>query len=98
MKFELLFSGICHTDAHFAENAFGNTVFPLIPGHELLGRVVDIGKSVSKFNVGDLCAVTCFVDSCLECKQCKNGDENYCDNQQTSTYQGVKKHGRVSGN
>ena len=68
VKFELLYSGICHTDCHYGDNAFGRTVFPLVPGHELLGRVVEVGSSVTKFAVGDNCAVGCFVDSCLDCK------------------------------
>ena len=68
VKFELLYCGICHTDCHYGDNSFGRTVFPLVPGHELLGRVVEVGKSVTKFAVGDTCAVGCFVDSCLDCK------------------------------
>jgi len=70
----------------------------MLPGHELLGRVVEVGPKVTKFKVGEACGVGCFVDSCRDCEMCKDGDENYCLNGMTGTYNSDKKHGRVPGN
>lgn len=75
VNFEILYSGICHTDVHYAENDWGITQFPIVPGHELLGKVTEIGDKVTKFKVGDHVGVGCFVDSCLDCSYCKDGDE-----------------------
>jgi alcohol dehydrogenase (NADP+) len=95
---EILFSGICHSDVHVGQNDFGNTQFPCVPGHEILGRVREIGDKVTKFKVGDLVGVGCFVDSCRNCKECENSNENYCMNTLTNTYNGPKLHGGVAGN
>ena len=65
---------------------------------KLLGRVVEVGSKVTKFKVGDTCAVGCFIDACLDCVNCKRGDEQYCVKGMTGTYNGDKKHGRVGGN
>ena len=94
----MLYAGICHTDVHAVKNDFGGAVFPFVPGHELLGEVTEIGNEVTRFKVGDKVGVGCLVDSCLECEQCKDDHENYCDNQMTGTYNGQKRHGRVLGN
>jgi len=75
VKFEMLYCGICHSDCHIGLNHFGNCVYPCVPGHELLGKVTEIGTKVTKVKVGDHVGVGCFVDACLECEQCKNGDE-----------------------
>ena len=75
VKFEMLYAGICHTDCHFAENILGDTYYPCVPGHELLGVVTEIGSKVTKFKVGDHVGVGCIVDACLECEHCKNGEE-----------------------
>lgn len=98
VNFEILYAGICHTDVHIGENTFGNTVYPFVAGHEILGRVLEIGEGVTKVKVGDIVGVGCFIDSCLDCPSCDAGDENYCYKGQTGTYNGDKKHGRVGGN
>jgi len=98
VKFELLFCGICHSDVHTGSNDWGPCNFPFVSGHELLGRVTEVGEKVTKFKVGDICAVGCFIDACLECYNCKKGDEQYCIEGMTGTYNGTKKYGRVGGN
>lgn len=76
----------------------GRTKYPCVPGHELCGRVVEVGEKVTKVKVGDNVGVGCFIDACLDCPRCNEGDEQYCNNGMTGTYGGEKKHGRVSGN
>lgn len=98
VKFEMLYAGICHSDCHCGRNDWGGCVYPFVGGHELLGKVVEVGGKVTKVKVGDYCAVGCMVDACLDCKWCKEGEENYCDNGMTGTYNGIRKHGRVEGN
>ncbi len=98
VKFEMLFCGICHSDTHVGKNELGGCVYPFVGGHELLGRVTEVGPDVTKVKVGDYCAVGCMVDSCLNCESCKEGEEQYCDLGLTGTYNGVRKHGRVGGN
>jgi len=98
VKFEMLYCGICHSDVHTGKNDWGPCNFPFVSGHELLGRVTEIGSQVTKFKVGDICAVGCFIDACLNCVNCLKGDEQYCMLGMTGTYNGVKKHGRVGGN
>jgi uncharacterized zinc-type alcohol dehydrogenase-like protein len=75
---DILFCGVCHSDLHFARNEWGFTQFPVVPGHEILGRVTAVGKKVTKFKVGDLAAVGCMVDSCRTCNHCKQGLEQFC--------------------
>jgi uncharacterized zinc-type alcohol dehydrogenase-like protein len=79
VEIEILFCGICHSDLHQARNEFGGAVFPMVPGHEMVGRVTSIGNHVTKFKVGDLAAVGCIVDSCKECEYCKESLEQFCD-------------------
>jgi len=67
----MLYSGICHTDVHLAGNDMGSTIYPIVPGHELLGVVTEVGSKVTKFKVGDYVGVGCIVDSCLDCEWCK---------------------------
>ena len=102
VKFEMLFCGICHSDCHIGLNHFGfagrGCTYPFVGGHELLGRVTEVGPKVTKVKVGDNVGVGCFVDACLDCEQCKLGDENYCDKGITATYNGNKTLGHVSGN
>ena len=101
VKFEMLYCGICHSDIHAGKNEFAAilpTTYPFVGGHELLGRVTEVGDKVTKFKVGDYCAVGCFIDSCMECSNCKKGDEQYCLKQFTGTFNGDKKYGRVGGN
>jgi uncharacterized zinc-type alcohol dehydrogenase-like protein len=70
VKFKMLFCGICHTDMHSVNGDFGKGQYPRVPGHELLGEVVEIGQGVSKVQVGDHVGVGCFIDSCLKCEHC----------------------------
>jgi len=78
--------GVCHTDIHFVNNDWGMTNYPVVPGHEIVGRVTKVGPAVSKFKVGDRAAIGCLVDSCGECSNCENGLEQYCLNGFTATY------------
>jgi len=95
----MLYCGICHSDCLSASAPGRRCQFPFIGGHELLGRVTEIGPLVTKFKVGDNVGVGCLVDSCLDCKSCKDGNENYCDKGGfTGTYNGVRtRHSRVRG-
>ncbi|QMT44301.1 alcohol dehydrogenase catalytic domain-containing protein [Neisseria dentiae] len=83
---DILYTGVCHSDLHMARNDWGISVFPIVPGHEIVGRVRDVGSKVSKFKVGDLVGVGCMVDSCRVCKPCRHGLEQYCLEGNTMTY------------
>ena len=83
---DILYCGVCHTDLHFAQNHFGSTIYPLVPGHEIIGRVTSIGDGVTRFSIGDNVAVGCLVDSCGKCSPCENGLEPYCAEGMTMTY------------
>ncbi|MFM2480263.1 NAD(P)-dependent alcohol dehydrogenase [Celerinatantimonas sp. YJH-8] len=83
---EILYCGICHTDIHMRDNDWGFAHYPLVPGHEIVGRVIEVGSQVTKFKVGDNGAVGCMVDSCQECDQCKKGNEQFCREGNTMTY------------
>lgn len=82
------YCGICHSDAHQAHNDWGNTVYPCVPGHEIVGHVTAIGSDVTRFKIGDAVAVGCLVDSCLECAACNDGYEQGCEKGPTLTYNG----------
>ena len=86
------YCGICHTDAHQAHNDWGNTIYPIVPGHEIVGRVTAIGTAVTRFRVGELVAVGCLVDSCMECGSCTDGHEQFCEQGVTGTYNGKDRH------
>jgi uncharacterized zinc-type alcohol dehydrogenase-like protein len=75
---EILYAGICHSDIHSARSEWGETVYPIVPGHEIVGRVVQTGKNVSKFKVGDHAGIGCIVNSCRQCEYCKAGMEQFC--------------------
>lgn len=83
---EILYCGICHSDLHMARNDWGMSVYPLVPGHEIIGRVIGVGSDVTRFKQGDRVAVGCMVDSCQECDQCHKGEEQLCRNGMTLTY------------
>lgn len=83
---EILFCGVCHSDLHSVRNDWGGSQYPLVPGHEIIGRVVDVGPAVKKYKVGDNVGVGCLVDSCKECDQCDHGHEQYCRKGFTATY------------
>ena len=86
VQIEILFSGVCHSDIHTAKGDWGPAIYPLVPGHEIVGRIVAVGSEVSKFSVGELAGVGCFVDSCRKCENCKEGVEQYCEEGMTGTY------------
>jgi uncharacterized zinc-type alcohol dehydrogenase-like protein len=79
VEIEILYCGICHSDLHQVKNEFGGTMYPIVPGHEIVGRVTAIGDHVTKFKVGDLAAVGCIVDSCGKCEYCVEDLEQFCD-------------------
>lgn len=92
VEIDILFCGVCHSDLHFARNEWGFTQYPVVPGHEILGRVTRVGAGVTKFKAGDLAAVGCLVDSCRTCNHCAQGLEQYCTTGATFTYNGEDKH------
>ncbi|OSI16876.1 hydroxyacid dehydrogenase [Neisseria dentiae] len=89
---DILYTGVCHSDLHTARNDWGFTTYPVVPGHEIVGRVTAVGSGVDKFKVGDLVGVGCLVDSCRECEPCRNHLEQYCDNGFVATYDSTDKH------
>jgi len=86
VKIDILYCGVCHSDVHQARNEWNNSIFPMVPGHEIVGRVVEVGPEVKKFKVGDLAAVGCMVNSCKSCPQCKQDLEQYCEKGMNLTY------------
>jgi uncharacterized zinc-type alcohol dehydrogenase-like protein len=92
IEIEILYCGVCHSDLHTARNDWGGTIYPAVPGHEIVGRVTKAGSEVTKLKVGDLAAVGCLVDSCHECDSCKHNLEQYCLTGMTGTYNGPDKH------
>jgi uncharacterized zinc-type alcohol dehydrogenase-like protein len=88
VAFDVLYCGVCHSDLHTARGEWGGTIYPSVPGHEIVGRVTAVGNLVSKFKIGDMVGVGCMVDSCQHCKPCADGLEQYCDNGFTGTYGG----------
>src|SRR5271155_4081694 len=94
VQIDILYSGVCHSDLHQVRNEWENmmpTVYPCVPGHEIVGRVVKAGSAVKKFKEGDLAAVGCMVDSCGVCPSCREGVEQFCDGPATFTYNGEDK-------
>ena len=91
VEIEILYCGVCHSDLHFAKNDWGMTTYPVVPGHEIVGKVSNVGSGVSKYKVGDLVAVGCLVDSCRSCANCKDDLEQYCP-EWVGTYGGYDKH------
>jgi uncharacterized zinc-type alcohol dehydrogenase-like protein len=89
VEMEILFCGVCHSDLHQARNEWHNTVYPCVPGHEIIGRVTRVGHHVTKFKVGDVAGVGCMVDSCRTCPNCKAGNEQYCLSFPVLTYNGA---------
>jgi uncharacterized zinc-type alcohol dehydrogenase-like protein len=92
VQIEILYCGICHSDLHTARNEWHDTIYPIVPGHEIVGRVTGTGKLVSRFKVGDVVAVGCMVDSCRECEYCKEGLEQYCEPGKTLTFNSPDKY------
>lgn len=90
VQFEILYCGVCHSDIHQVRDEWGGSIFPMVPGHEIVGRVIKTGDKVTKFKVGDLAAVGCLVDSCRECESCKDDQEQYCENGSSATYNSLE--------
>jgi uncharacterized zinc-type alcohol dehydrogenase-like protein len=88
---EILYCGVCHSDIHQVRNEWGNSIYPMVPGHEIVGRIARVGPEVTRFKEGDLAGVGCFVDSCRACRNCKEGEEHYCENHLVSTYNGTER-------
>ncbi len=88
---DILYCGVCHSDLHQVRNEWHNSVYPVVPGHEIVGRVVKTGRDVTKFKAGDLAAVGCMVDSCRVCASCRRGLEQYCEKFPVLTYNGADK-------
>jgi alcohol dehydrogenase (NADP+) len=89
VQIEILYCGVCHSDLHTVRNEWKEvmpTVYPCVPGHEIVGRVVKVGSAVKQFKEGDIAAVGCMVDSCRKCANCRAGEEQYCENGLTLTY------------
>jgi alcohol dehydrogenase (NADP+) len=94
VQIEILYCGVCHSDIHQVRNEWGNSIFPMVPGHEIVGRVTKVGGHVTKFKEGDLAGVGCFIDSCRTCPSCAAGLEQYCDKGMIGTYNGIDKEGK----
>jgi len=92
---DILYCGICHTDIHQARDEWGGSRYPMVPGHEIVGRVASVGAKVSDFKPGDLVGVGCMVDSCQHCPSCAAGLEQYCDERATFTYNDVDRHDKL---
>ena len=93
VQIDILYCGVCHSDLHTARNEWGGTIYPVVPGHEIVGRVTKVGDHVKKYKAGDLVGVGCLVDSCRECDNCKEGLEQYCSGGMIGTYNGQERDG-----
>ncbi|WP_338874381.1 NAD(P)-dependent alcohol dehydrogenase [Spirosoma sp. SC4-14] len=90
VQFDIMYCGVCHSDLHQIRDEWGGSIFPMVPGHEIVGRVVAVGSHVTKFNIGDLAGTGCMVDSCRVCESCQHGLEQYCLNGNSQTYNGLE--------
>ncbi|MEO8473716.1 MAG: NAD(P)-dependent alcohol dehydrogenase [Chryseolinea sp.] len=88
--FDILFCGVCHSDIHQVRDEWRNGIFPMVPGHEIVGKVSKVGSAVKKFKAGDLVGTGCMVDSCRECEHCKKGLEQYCSKGNSLTYNSLE--------
>ena len=86
---DILYCGVCHTDVHFVRNEWGNSIYPMVPGHEIVGRVAQVGSEVTRYKVGDAVGVGCFVDSCRVCPHCVAKEEQFCEKWPITTYNGM---------
>lgn len=91
VQFEILYCGVCHSDIHQVRNEWNNSIYPMVPGHEIVGKVTRVGSEVKNFKEGDLAGVGCLVDSCRECENCKKGLEQYCKKGAVGTYNAYEK-------
>jgi len=95
VSIDIISCGVCHSDIHQARDEWGGSIFPMVPGHEIVGTVSAIGSSVTRFNIGDVVAVGVMVDSCRECEACIEGEEQYCERGMSPTYNGYHQDGRT---
>jgi uncharacterized zinc-type alcohol dehydrogenase-like protein len=95
VEIDILYCGVCHTDIHLVNNDWGISVYPMVPGHEIIGRVVSVGEHVKKLKPGDMAGVGCLVDSCRNCDYCNDGLEQYCANGFTLTYSAYERDGKT---
>src|SRR6266852_5048865 len=93
VQIEILYCGVCHSDLHQVRGEWGNELFPMVPGHEIVGKVIKVGDQVTTFKAGDTAAVGVMVDSCRVCKNCKSNLEQYCVESMTGTYNAVERDG-----
>jgi alcohol dehydrogenase (NADP+) len=93
VQIEILYCGVCHSDLHTVRNEWGNAIYPVVPGHEIVGRVTAVGSHVKKFKAGEFAGVGCLVDSCRECNNCKHGQEQYCTGGAVFSYGSPEKDG-----
>src|SRR5690349_23079176 len=87
---DILFCGVCHSDVHQARAEWGEGIFPMVPGHEIVGRVARTGREVTRFKAGDIAGVGCMVDSCRSCDPCRRGLEQFCERGSALTYNGTE--------
>lgn len=92
---DIAFCGVCHSDIHQVRDEWGGSSYPMVPGHEIVGTVARVGDRVTRWKVGDVVGVGCFVDSCRACAACKAGEEQYCENGMTPTYNGRERDGKT---
>jgi uncharacterized zinc-type alcohol dehydrogenase-like protein len=90
---DIAYCGVCHSDIHQARDEWGGSIFPMVPGHEIVGKVVQVGREVKKWKAGDTVGVGCFIDSCRECEACHAGEEQFCANGMSATYNGYERKG-----
>ena len=95
VRIAISYSGICHSDVHQARSEWGNDIFPMVPGHEIIGEVIEVGAEVTKFKIGQTVGVGVFVDSCRECDACKSNLESYCEKGPVGSYNGYAYNGDV---
>jgi len=93
VQIEILFCGVCHSDLHQVRDEWGGSIYPMVPGHEIVGKVIKTGNNVTRFKAGDLAAVGVMIDSCRVCNNCKRHVENYCDEGFTGTYNAKERDG-----
>jgi len=92
---EALFCGICHSDLHTVNNDWGGARYPVVPGHEIVGRVIRVGSKVTRFKLGDHAGIGCLIDSCRECASCRDGEEQFCERGSTGTYNSFERGTRI---
>ncbi len=96
IQIEILYCGVCHSDVHQVRNEWGGSIYPMVPGHEIVGRISKVGDEVNNFKVGELAGVGCFVDSCRTCASCLANEEQYCDTGMVGTYNGRDTEGNLT--